>query len=109
MEKPVDILFEDEALLAINKTAGLVCHPTKGDVYSSVISRLRLYLGHDTQPHFVNRLDRETSGVLLVAKNRDVAGELCRIWERRSVRKEYLAIVKGHVAASRGIIHAPLG
>ena len=109
MERPVEILFEDETLLAINKAAGLVCHPTKGDAYSSVIGRLRLYFRDGTQPHFVNRLDRETSGVLLVAKNRHVAGELCKIWERRSVRKEYLAIVKGHVRASRGVINAPLG
>src|SRR5262245_38713053 len=104
MEKLLQIIFEDEVLLAINKPAGLVCHPTKGDAYSSLIGRVRLYLADAIQPHFVNRLDRETSGLLLVAKNRRAAGELCAIWEERSVRKEYLAIVRGHVAEACGII-----
>ncbi len=61
------------------------------------------------QPHLVNRLDRETSGVVIVAKNSGVAGELGKIMESRAVQKEYLAIVHGHVAAEQGIIDAPLG
>ena len=109
MEKLFEIIYEDDALLVINKPAGLVCHPTKGDVYSSLISRVRLYLGNSGQPHLVNRLDRESSGITLVAKNRDVAGELGSLWEQRTVQKEYLAIVKGHVLEPRGMIDAPLG
>ena len=54
------------------------------------------------QPHLVNRLDRETSGVVIVAKNSEVAGELGKILESRAVEKEYLAIVHGHVAAEQG-------
>jgi len=61
------------------------------------------------QPHLVNRLDRETSGVVVVAKNSGVAGELGKILESRAVEKEYLAIVHGHVAAEHGMIDAPLG
>jgi 23S rRNA pseudouridine1911/1915/1917 synthase len=60
-------------------------------------------------PHLVNRLDRETSGVVIIAKNPRVAGELGKILEIRAVRKEYLAIVHGHVASEQGIIDAPLG
>ena len=75
MDKLFDILHEDADLLVINKPADLVCHPTKGDVYSSLISRVRLYLGPDSKPHLVNRLDRETSGVTVVAKNATAAGE----------------------------------
>jgi 23S rRNA pseudouridine1911/1915/1917 synthase len=103
------IIHEDHELLVVNKPAGLVCHPTKGDVYSSLISRIRLHLGEGVRPHLINRLDRETSGLVLVAKNSDAAGELCNIWESRSVRKNYLAIVKGHVPEQSGIIDAPLG
>jgi 23S rRNA pseudouridine1911/1915/1917 synthase len=104
-----DIIHEDSDLLVVNKPADLVCHPTKGDVFSSLISRVRLHLGKNSQPHLVNRLDRETSGVIIVAKNPEAALELRRIWETRAARKEYLAIVHGHVAADRGTIDAPLG
>jgi 23S rRNA pseudouridine1911/1915/1917 synthase len=104
-----DIIHEDAGLLVINKPAGLVCHPTKGDELSSLISRVRLHLGAGAQPQLVNRLDRETSGLVLVAKTETAARELRRLWESRRVVKEYLAIVHGHPAADRGTIDAPLG
>jgi 23S rRNA pseudouridine1911/1915/1917 synthase len=148
--KLFDIIHEDPGLLVINKPAGLVCHPTKGDEYSSLISRVRLHLGCITSlspsafkdvpvatttsvvspspggegrgeggrslntksaplPQLINRLDRETSGIVLVAKEVAVARELRRIWENRDVRKEYLAIVHGHLAAEQGTVEAPLG
>ena len=109
MSKLLDILYEDSELLAVNKPAGLVCHPTKTDAYSSLISRARLHLGEGSQPHLVNRLDRETSGVTLIAKRADIARELGRIWESRQVEKDYLAIVRGLVREERGLIDAPLG
>src|SRR5512137_546589 len=100
----LEIIFEDPELLAINKPAGLVCHPTKTDEYSSLISRARLHRGPGSQPQLVNRLDRETSGVTLVAKEANAARELRRIWESRQVGKDYLAIVHGPVAAAHGVI-----
>ena len=109
MDKLFDIIHEDADLLVINKPADLVCHPTKGDEYSSLISRVRLHLGADSKPHLVNRLDRETSGVTLVAKSAVVAGELGRLWETRVVQKEYVAIVHGHVREEQGLIDEPLG
>ncbi len=109
MDKLFDILHEDDELLVINKPADLVCHPTKGDQYSSLISRVRLHLGVDSKPHLVNRLDRETSGVTLVAKTAVVAGELGKLWEARVVQKEYVALVHGHVREEHGLIDAPLG
>ena len=148
----LNVLHEDAGLLVINKPAGLVCHPTKGDEFSSLISRARLYLNsslsaacggegrlssvaagrrmegevvpstlnprrvdaqrlYADQPstHLVNRLDRETSGIVIVAKNSEIAGELGKIWEARAVGKEYLAIVHGHVRDDHGLIDAPLG
>lgn len=109
MDKLFDIIHEDADLLVINKPADLVCHPTKGDEFSSLISRVRLHLGADSKPHLVNRLDRETSGITLVAKNSVAAGELGKLWETRTVQKEYVAIVHGHVREERGLIDAPLG
>jgi len=147
LENLLNIIHEDAGLLVINKPAGLVCHPTKGDEFSSLISRARLYLnsslsansggeasrvaelyagrgevvpsstlnctpnGFGAQPstHLINRLDRETSGIVIVAKNSEIAGELGKIWEARAVGKEYLAIVHGHVRDDHGLIDAPLG
>ena len=133
MKALFEIVHEDGELLVINKPAGLVCHPTKTDEYSSLIGRVRLYLGRgegergmpseaacpdqdlraigtpDRHPHLVNRLDRETSGVVVVAKTQSAAGELGKIWESRAVAKEYLAIVHGHVLEDHGLIDAPLG
>jgi 23S rRNA pseudouridine1911/1915/1917 synthase len=147
----LNIIYEDDELLVVNKPAGLVCHPTKNGERSSLIGRARLHLngflstaggeaaaitvgtarcavranqGRDDMvgtrssvsqtrsaisPHLVNRLDRETSGVVILAKNSGVAGELGKILASRAVEKEYLAIVHGHVAAEQGIIDAPLG
>jgi 23S rRNA pseudouridine1911/1915/1917 synthase len=104
-----DIIHEDADLLVINKPAGLVCHPTKNGEMSSLIGRTRLYLKDSAQPHLVNRLDRETSGVVVVTKNSQVAGELGKIMESRSMQKEYLAIVHGHMRDDHGFIDAPLG
>src|SRR5216110_1840333 len=108
MEKLFEIIFEDGELLVINKPAGLVCHPTKTDEYSSLISRARLYLGKESRPHLVNRLDRETSGVTVLAKTDEAALALRALWESRRVEKDYLAIVHGHVSESEGTIDAPL-
>lgn len=109
MVKLFEIIHEDAELLVINKPAGLVCHPTKGDEFSSLISRVRLHVGGDCPAHLVNRLDRETSGLVFVAKTDESARELRRIWETRRVDKEYRAIVHGHVAHETGVIDAALG
>ena len=109
METLFSIIYENDELLVINKPAGLVCHPTKTDAYSSLISRVRLYLGPDKRAQLLNRLDRETSGVTLVAKCDDAARELRQLWEDRKVEKEYVAIVHGHVREESGSINAPLG
>jgi len=104
-----EVVAEDDDLLVINKPAGLVCHPTKGDEYSSLISRVRLYLGPDSAPHMINRLDRETSGLVILGKQHEPAVYLRKLWESREVEKEYLAIVHGHLPRGKTIIRAPLG
>ena len=109
MEKLFNIIYEDADLLVVHKPADLVCHPTKGDEYSSLISRARIYLRAESEPHLVNRLDRETSGLVVIAKTVLAARELGKIWETRAIQKEYQAIVHGHVAAEQGMIDAPLG
>lgn len=103
------IVHEDDRLLVLNKPAGLVCHPTKTDAWSSLIGRVRLHFGPTAPAHMVNRLDRETSGLVLVAKTDEFARTLRKIWEAREVVKEYQAIVHGWPVADRGLIEAPLG
>jgi len=110
----LNVLHEDPDLLVVNKPAGLVCHPTKNGEMSSLIGRARLYLDsrpgtQDLKPYMVNRLDRETSGIVLIAKNPATAGEIGKVLESRAVQKEYLAIVHGHVPDDHGVIDAPLG
>ncbi len=104
----LEVLFEDADLLVVNKPAGLVCHPTKDGPYSSLISRARLYLG-GAACHMVNRLDRETSGVTVLTKNAAAAGQMGKLWESRSVQKEYLAVVHGTMVPMSGGIELPLG
>src|SRR3954471_12745113 len=89
-----EIIYEDADLLVVNKPADLVCHPTKTDERSSLIGRVRLHLGN-SEGRLVNRLDRETSGVVLIAKSGVVAGELAKLFETGAARKEYDAIVHG--------------
>jgi 23S rRNA pseudouridine1911/1915/1917 synthase len=108
-EALLNILFEDADLLVVNKPADLVCHPSKTGPLSSLIGRLRLYLGEGATPHLINRLDRETSGVVVVAKNLDAARELRRTWENREVRKTYWAVVHGWPEKTEGVIDAPIG
>jgi 23S rRNA pseudouridine1911/1915/1917 synthase len=107
MMKMLDIIHEDADLLVVNKPAGLVCHPTKEGELSSLIGRARLYLG--AEAHLVNRLDRETSGVTVLAKNSAAAGELGKLWENRGVQKEYIAIVHGAVREEAGAVDLALG
>jgi 23S rRNA pseudouridine1911/1915/1917 synthase len=105
---PLDVLHEDDDVLVVDKPAGLVCHPTKGDEWSSLIGRVRLHLGNG-EGRLVNRLDRETSGVVLIAKHRDAASELGVLIAREAVDKSYVAIVHGHIDDAPIAIEAPLG
>lgn len=103
------VLHEDPEILVLHKPAGLVCHPSKGDALSSLIGRLRLHCGDNLCPEMVHRLDRETSGVMVVAKTHDAALELRQLWSAGFVTKEYLAIVHGDPPRDEDVIDAPLG
>jgi len=108
MEPLFDVLHEDADLLVINKPAGLVCHPTRDGERSSLIGRIRLHLG-SAEGRLVNRLDRETSGVVLVARHADAAGALGRLLGHGLVGKKYLAIVHGRMGFGETRIEAALG
>lgn len=100
---PLDILFEDEFLVVINKAAGMITHPGKGNYRGTLAGALQFHF--DTlsnvagryRPGIVHRLDRDTSGVLIVAKDNQVHHKLAAQFENREVRKEYRALVWGTV------------
>jgi len=101
--RPLTVLYEDDALLAIDKPAGLVMHPTRRHPSGTLMNAL---LAHLAQPgggrvHLVHRLDRETSGIVLVAKSPAVHATLARAMARRAVHKDYLAVVYGTPRAPR--------
>jgi 23S rRNA pseudouridine1911/1915/1917 synthase len=107
-EMPLSILHEDDHLLAVDKPAGLVVHPTKGywqgTLVNALLFRARDWAGAESRPGLVNRLDRETSGVLLVAKTPAVHAALARALRRPGAEKEYLAVVYGRTVAAKGRI-----
>jgi 23S rRNA pseudouridine1911/1915/1917 synthase len=106
-EGTLDILHEDEHLLALNKPAGLVVHPSYKNVSGTLLNAVlwRLRDRHDVRPGIVTRLDKDTSGVLLVSLTPGVHAAL----QRTPIRKEYLAVVSGVPRPPSGTIHLSLG
>jgi 23S rRNA pseudouridine1911/1915/1917 synthase len=106
-ELPLAVVWEDEHLLALDKPAGLVVHPTWGHRDGTLFNGL-LWHARDwsaaARPRLVHRLDKDTSGLLLVTKTRAAHAGLARAFQRREIGKEYLAVVQGRPAASGGRI-----
>jgi 23S rRNA pseudouridine1911/1915/1917 synthase len=111
----LSILYEDEAFLAINKPPGMVVHPAKGNWSGTLASALAYHfkqlsdVGGPTRPGIIHRLDRDTSGVILVAKTNAVHLKLSEQFETRVVNKEYFALVVGKLEFDRDIINLPIG
>lgn len=105
----LNIVDESESWLVVDKPADLLCHPTEAGPTSSLIGRLRLYFAGqpEVSPHFVNRLDRETTGLVLVSKLPRGHGAMCRAYEQ--AEKVYWAVVVGWPEGTQGTIEAPLG
>lgn len=101
------ILFEDAHLLAIDKPGDIPCHPSKAGPWSSLVGACREYLGVE-RLHMPSRLDRETSGIVVLAKDHETASRLQIAIQERQVEKEYLAILTGRLAESI-VVDQPLG
>jgi 23S rRNA pseudouridine1911/1915/1917 synthase len=113
---PLKVLYEDEHLLVIDKPAGMAVHPGAGRSSGTLVNALLAYRPEiaradlDPQrPGIVHRLDRETSGLLVVATHREAQAALQAMFKRREVRKVYLALVYGALYPERGAIEAPIG
>ena len=105
-----DIVYEDDDLLVLNKPAGVAMHPKSGDASApSLAAMLTNYLGEGSVPHFVSRLDKGTSGLLIAAKSGYVHDRLRRALHSSDLRREYRAVAVGTVEPPYGVIDAPIG
>ncbi|HEY6066172.1 MAG TPA: RluA family pseudouridine synthase [Thermoanaerobaculia bacterium] len=114
-EIPLSILYEDEHLLAIDKPAGLVVHPSPGHDSGTLVNALLHHvrdlagIGGEMRPGIVHRLDRDTSGVLLVAKTDRAHASLSRQMRKRAIEKEYVAVVAGLPKVRKGEVALAIG
>ncbi len=116
---PFEIIFEDSELIVLNKPSGMLVHPTKGVRRGTLLNALLFYLnsnetgeietGKLTRAGLVHRLDKQTSGLMVIAKNPRSHRILCSHFQRRLVEKKYLAVVEGIVCEDYGTINAPIG
>ncbi|KGN01902.1 RluA family pseudouridine synthase [Clostridium botulinum] len=111
----LDILYEDKDIIVINKSQGMVVHPATSN-YSGTLVNALLYhcdtlstLNDDTRPGIVHRIDKDTSGVLVVAKNNKAHEILAEQLKEHSMKREYIALVEGNVKEENGLVDKPLG
>lgn len=108
---PLSIVYEDEDLIVVNKPAGMPIHPSLNNYTNSLANALAWYYQQQGKPFIFrccNRLDRDTSGLTVVAKHLVSGNILSTMTKKKEIRREYLAVVRGHIAPESGTISAPL-
>ena len=112
---PLDVVYEDDHFLAINKQSNLIVHPARGVWNGTLVNALIYYgqrwstVGGEKRPGILHRLDRNTTGVMLVAKSDEAHWRLARQFENRTIRKTYLALVHGIPDLAEDVIDKPIG
>lgn len=112
---PLDIRYEDEYLLVVNKPAGMSSHPAQGATTGTLVNALLYHCkklsdgGKTERPGIVHRLDKDTSGLMVVAKDNDTHRLLAKQFKERSTRKKYIAFVEGLVELESSVIELPIG
>ena len=112
---PLNIVYEDDDLVVVDKPAGLTVHPAPGHQSHTLVNAILFHypdltdIGDSLRPGVVHRLDKDTSGLMLVAKNRTAQLNLTDQFKAHSVAKTYLVLVKGRLTPQNGIIEAPMG
>ena len=112
---PLEILYEDEDLAIVNKPRGMVVHPAAGHADGTLVNALLYHLsslgaiGGETRPGIVHRLDKDTSGLLMVAKNDETQQALSNLLRDRKIEKHYLGLAEGLMKEPAGRVDAPLG
>lgn len=120
----LDVVFEDDFIIVVDKAADVLVHPTRGQKSGTLLNALSYYLNRDlinsggnavenqskfVRPGLIHRLDRQTSGLVVIAKNTEALGFLSNHFQRKLVRKKYIAIVGEAVSADSGVIREPIG
>ncbi len=113
---PLDIVYEDDSLLVINKPQGMVVHPAPGNYTGTLVNALMYHckgnlsgINGVLRPGIVHRIDKDTSGLLLVAKTDEAHASLSEQIQNKTVKREYICVTEGLVKPKRGIIDAPIG
>jgi 23S rRNA pseudouridine1911/1915/1917 synthase len=112
---PLKIIYEDDDVLVLDKPAGMTVHPAPGNPSHTLVNAILSHfphlaeIGDSLRPGIVHRLDKDTSGIILVAKNSLAQQSLAKQFEKREVAKTYITLVQGHLTPESGIIEAPLG
>ena len=112
VELPLDIVYEDEDIIVVNKPAGMPVHPSLNNYRNSLANALMYYYQQQGKPFIfrcTNRLDRDTSGLTVIAKHMVSSSILSSMTARHEIEREYLAVVRGSVVPSSGTIDAPIG
>lgn len=115
-ELPLDIIYEDNDIIVVNKEKGMVVHPAVGNPDGTLVNAIMAHckgnlsgIGGELRPGIVHRLDKDTSGVLIIAKNDKAHLAMSEQIQNRQVKKTYLALVKGNVAENEATIKMPIG
>ena len=112
---PLDIVYEDDYLLVVNKPSGMVVHPAPGNYHNTLVNALMYHCNNlsgvngNIRPGIVHRIDADTSGLLLVAKNDEVHNALAEQISKKTVKREYIALVHGIINEDSATIDAPIG
>lgn len=112
----IDILYEDEDIIVVNKQKGMVVHPASGNYDGTLVNALLGHYGDKLsningviRPGIVHRIDKDTTGVLVVARNNIAHEKLSQLFKVHDLKREYIALVEGMVATNSGMIDAPIG
>lgn len=111
---PINIVYEDDDLLVINKKSGMVVHPGNGNTSGTLVNALMHYTKNLSKkeafrPGIVHRIDKDTSGLMLVAKNDKAHDILAEGFKNKTIKREYIALVCGVIQEDSGVIDAPIG
>lgn len=111
---PLDVIYEDDWLLVINKQAGIVCHPARATQNGTIANAAAYHAATLSQtqdpfrPGIMHRLDKNTTGVMIIAKTNEAHWRVARQFERRTIRKEYFAVCEGSISLDGDVINKPL-
>ncbi len=114
---PLDIIYEDSDIIVINKQAGIIVHPARSNRDGTLVNALLHHCGkenlssgqHKSRPGIVHRLDKNTTGVMVIAKNDNAQSKIAQQFQDRTTKKNYLAIVQGTPELTADCINAPIG